>query len=226
MADRESRAVAALVGAVVADAAAVPCHWQYDVNSLSAALGDSDPAFFEGSWPNPFYRLPLGSNSCYGDQLRTVIGCLADKADLASRFEARFRADDYERTAAERKYAGDQRAVSQVQGPWRHGTIERFLASKVDNVDTSIDAVIRAIPAAVVAALDGGDVVDDVVTVTQLNPVARAYARDMAAALADVIRNGTRPDVAVAAVPSTRATDLAELRHRFGFDDTPHKLIN
>ena len=61
------RAVAAVVGASVADAATRPFHWLYDRQRLYEIVGnDKDPAF----WPrseSPFYTLPTGRRSCYND---------------------------------------------------------------------------------------------------------------------------------------------------------------
>ena len=37
----QQRRVAAIVGACIADAAARPCHWQYDVDKLKEQLGES-----------------------------------------------------------------------------------------------------------------------------------------------------------------------------------------
>ena len=71
-----------------------------------------------------------------------------------------------------------------VDGPWRHGTIDRFLRGEAPTLDdASADALLRALPvAAARAALDGGvddealpagllSAVDAVVGVTQASPV-------------------------------------------------------
>jgi ADP-ribosylglycohydrolase len=60
------RAVGAVIGAAVADAAARPLHWLYDRQILENLVQNSDPAF----WPvnaSPFYSLPTGRRSCYND---------------------------------------------------------------------------------------------------------------------------------------------------------------
>ena len=98
------RAVAAIVGAAVADAAAAPLHWCYDPAKLKEELGDAPPAFAPPQ--NPFYRVSPGSNSCYGDQLRCVARSLGrkdgkvDLADQAAALRERMTDEDYERTAA------------------------------------------------------------------------------------------------------------------------------
>jgi len=62
------RRVAMIVGACVADAAARPTHWQYDVDKLKTQLGDkeSTPEFFPENC-SMFYSIPTGLNSCYFD---------------------------------------------------------------------------------------------------------------------------------------------------------------
>lgn len=60
------RAVAAVVGSAVADAASRPMHWLYDREKLENIVGSDDPAF----WPvsiSPFYSLLTGRRSCYND---------------------------------------------------------------------------------------------------------------------------------------------------------------
>ena len=56
----------------------VPLQWLYDVDKLKGIVGDKDPVF----WPeshSPFFKLPLGRNSCYGDYVRVTLKSLVDK---------------------------------------------------------------------------------------------------------------------------------------------------
>ena len=212
---RALRAYALIVGAAVADAAAVDCHWQYDTALLREALGGSEPAF--AATPlNPFYRVGRGRHSCYGDQFRVFVGSLArtggvlDAAHAARALRRRMTAADYEATAAERAnraaYADDQRAAAPpVAGPWRHGTVERFVAGEPPNdTDASADALLRALPVAAAYAALGGGVddealpagllpdVDAAVGVTQASPAARAHARSLAIAAARLVSGAAR----------------------------------
>ena len=55
---------------------AQPIHWIYDVKKLDAMLeGHNDIAFWEPS-ANPFYTLPRGTLSGYGDQSLTIVQSL------------------------------------------------------------------------------------------------------------------------------------------------------
>jgi hypothetical protein len=64
------RAVGGIVGAIVADAACMPLHWNYDLDVLKAKLKskgkEATPEFYEGTDGCPYYHLPMGKQSCYG----------------------------------------------------------------------------------------------------------------------------------------------------------------
>lgn len=208
------RGFAALVGAITADAAAAPCHWVYDKQKLAEAVGSADPAFFSGK-PNPFYNIPIGANTCYGDQLTTLILCMSensgelDRLKAADRFYERFvLAHDYSSSvAAKRDYAykHDQQAKTvPINGPWRHGTLDAFArnfeacgaAYKAEASDASVDALIRALPPAVVAGVAGIDpdaAVEVAVELTQTNASAIAHAKAFARALATVVQGTFSP---------------------------------
>ena len=56
-----------LLGGIVADAAARPLHWIYSNKKLKSYIkGKKDIAFFKKN-KCPFYSVPLGRNSGYGD---------------------------------------------------------------------------------------------------------------------------------------------------------------
>lgn len=63
----QQRAIGAIIGAAVGDAATRPFHWVYDRKLLEATVeGRTDIEF----WPesiSPFYTLPTGRRSCYSD---------------------------------------------------------------------------------------------------------------------------------------------------------------
>jgi len=61
----QERAVSSLLGAAVADAAARPLHWVYDMELMEELMKDGqDPDFWPESM-SPFYTLPTGARSCY-----------------------------------------------------------------------------------------------------------------------------------------------------------------
>ncbi|PNH02125.1 Crystallin J1A [Tetrabaena socialis] len=67
------RAAAAVLGALVADAATMGLHWIYDLSQIQKLLGKSEePAFFEP--PScPYYEYESGVQSPYGDELMPVL---------------------------------------------------------------------------------------------------------------------------------------------------------
>ena len=86
---RAERVLAAVVGGFVADAAAQTSHWVYSDDLIRTKLARPDPEFSTEQL-NPFYRMPTGELTCYGDQalaaLRAVHKALvlSDGADLAA----------------------------------------------------------------------------------------------------------------------------------------------
>eukprot|EP01063_Lacrimia_lanifica_P038070 TRINITY_DN7994_c0_g1_i2.p1 TRINITY_DN7994_c0_g1~~TRINITY_DN7994_c0_g1_i2.p1 ORF type:complete len:437 (+),score=88.74 TRINITY_DN7994_c0_g1_i2:189-1313(+) len=141
------RKVAALLGACVADAAARPTHWVYDVAALEAALrqGTGDgvdrwaaPEFFPVNL-SPFYSIPTGANSCYFDIVHAVLAHL-ERSDLAYALDGvctslydRFFGPATEYSLAQRKDAMAQARdtsadtpTAVLEGKWLHGTLVHF----------------------------------------------------------------------------------------------------
>lgn len=61
---------------------AQPLHWIYKVEKLDSLLdGAEEVGFWEPS-QNPFYTLPLGSQSCYGDQSFVILNSLVENKGM------------------------------------------------------------------------------------------------------------------------------------------------
>ena len=61
-----------LLGGIVADAASRPLHWIYSPKKLKSYIkGKKDIAFFKEN-KCPFYSVPLGKNSGYGDMAQVM----------------------------------------------------------------------------------------------------------------------------------------------------------
>lgn len=150
-----ARARGAVLGSLVADAAAVPVHWCYDPEKLAEHLKQAKhgPAFCDPPG-NIFYTTPKGGFSCYGEQSLTLLESLVenhgklDTEDFAKRLEAKFgKSSAYEvdavdqenwpelkknPTDAEGKVIETERKWSMpLPGPWRHGSIKGFLKQYV-----------------------------------------------------------------------------------------------
>lgn len=69
------RAVAAIVGAIVADAGARPLHWLYDSDKLAGIVGDAAPEFWAVN-ACPYYTVALGLQSYYGDEALSMLASL------------------------------------------------------------------------------------------------------------------------------------------------------
>jgi len=76
----QQRKVGCLVGAAVADAAARPLHWVYDLSALNSAIktNPEQPEFWPRSY-SPFYSLETGETSCYWDQAMAVLTAITDQ---------------------------------------------------------------------------------------------------------------------------------------------------
>lgn len=151
-----ARARGAVLGSLVADAAAVPVHWCYDPAKLADHLkqAKSGPAFCDPPG-NVFYTTARGGFSCYGEQsmalLESLVECHGklDAEDFAKRLEARFgKASPYEVEAVDQEnwpelktnptdaegnvIEAERKWSMPLPGPWRHGSIKGFLKNFVN----------------------------------------------------------------------------------------------
>jgi len=139
--ERRARAIAAIVGHQVADAAAVTTHWVYDPAKVeeACAVMTRGPAFMVPCAVK-FYTPPEGGHSCYGDQSFELLQSLAahgklDVEDLTARTAARFGKDSTYEVAGAVDPDNWPNTVQPLQmpiaGPWRHGSIKKFLTNYV-----------------------------------------------------------------------------------------------
>ena len=56
---------------------AQPLHWVYQDDVMVETVSDGAPEFHVPP-ANPFYRLPCGASSCYGDEAMAVLQSLVD----------------------------------------------------------------------------------------------------------------------------------------------------
>uniref|UniRef100_A0A669B6X8 Selenoprotein J n=1 Tax=Oreochromis niloticus TaxID=8128 RepID=A0A669B6X8_ORENI len=77
-----NRAIGAIVGSAVADAAAQPLHWVYDLQKLKGILALNPNPEFHPESANPFYRRETGKQSCYGDQAYVLLESLSECGGL------------------------------------------------------------------------------------------------------------------------------------------------
>ncbi|KAK7471599.1 hypothetical protein BaRGS_00035762 [Batillaria attramentaria] len=203
------RRVASVVGALVADAGAQPLHWLYNEEKLKGIIGDKEEIEFWEPSHNPFYRIPAGSHTCYGDQAYVIlkslvankgVDCEALKKSTYEWFGPQSAYEDPENA----RYTVDVKRTLPISRPWRHASIKHFLANmeqgKEDTgseADDQIDSVLRMVP---VCALYAGrpemlDRVEDVLRVTQNSDMAVSIALAAARILEQFILHGQTKDV-------------------------------
>jgi hypothetical protein len=127
--DQAKKRVSVILGSVVADAASIPLTWIYKDATMKEIVGDENPEFWKES-KCPFFKVPFGHNSCYGDETITSLKALAgnngqvDLKTISSALQAFYgSADSPYQVAlarrAEKKYP--------VPGPWINGGVIQFL---------------------------------------------------------------------------------------------------
>merc|ERR1719487_832707 len=75
----DDRALGAILGSFVADAASMPLHWIYDTKKVAKLVGDGKPEFFHT--PScPFYKYALGEDTPYGQQSRVYLAAMSQNS--------------------------------------------------------------------------------------------------------------------------------------------------
>uniref|UniRef100_A0A8C4I4B9 Crystallin J1C n=1 Tax=Dicentrarchus labrax TaxID=13489 RepID=A0A8C4I4B9_DICLA len=204
-----NRAIGAIVGSTVADAAAQPLHWVYDLQKLQGILAQCPNPEFHPESANPFYRRQTGQQSCYGDQAFVLLESLAECGglnvdDLKQRTLKFFGPGSEYDTPVNDPYRerGGPRPQLPIEGPWRHASLKSFLknldAGKEETgceSDCQIDGIAKLAP--IVAFYAGKpdmlDKVEQAIRVTQNNDECVAETLAAARFLEYFILNGPDP---------------------------------
>ncbi|XP_060078009.1 crystallin J1A-like [Ylistrum balloti] len=213
----EGRRTAAVLGAVVADAAAQPLHWIYDKNKLDNLIGETEDITFWEPSANPFYCIPTGRQSGYGDQAYVILKSLVENKglDIQSLKNATYTffgpESDYEHVvnAAYKDKSDAVKKTFPIKGPWRHFSIKEFLANHKAGkeetgspTDEQIDCVLRIVP--VVAMYAGHpkmlNIAEEVVRITQESDFTVVVALCAARILEHFILNGPSEGVLEAVI--------------------------
>lgn len=222
----EWRAFWAVVGVLVADAAAQPTHWNYKVTYYHEALKNlgrwDSPEFLRPSL-NAYYHVPLGSHSCFGDQAAVVLRSLVRAGGLDLEDLIRAHVDKFGPRGEYGplgRHDGAAAGDLPISGPWRHGSIATFLQNvargakwpQCGSNDGSSDCFVKIVP---VVALYAGhkqllSEVAKVVRVTQNNQWTVGYACAAARVLEQIILNGVEGEEAI----RIAAEDLLSVNER------------
>uniref|UniRef100_A0A3B4T4J3 Selenoprotein J n=1 Tax=Seriola dumerili TaxID=41447 RepID=A0A3B4T4J3_SERDU len=204
-----NRAMGAIVGSAVADAAAQPLHWVYDLQKLQGILAQDPNPEFRSESANPFYRRQTGQQSCYGDQAYVLLESLSECGglnveDLKQRTLKFFGPGSEYDTPINDPYRerGGPRPQLPIEGPWRHACLKGFLknvdAGKEETGcenDCQIDGIAKLAP--VVAFYAGKpdmlEKVEQATRVTQNNDACVAETLAAARFLEHFILNGPDP---------------------------------
>ncbi|KAK9979586.1 hypothetical protein ABG768_013008 [Culter alburnus] len=203
------RAIGAIIASAVADAAAQPLHWVYDLQKLSVLLSESPQPEFRPESANPFYKRNTGQQSCYGDQAFVLLESLSECGglnveDLKQRTYKFFGPGSEYDTPVNDPYRdkGAPRPQLPIEGPWRQASLKSFIknvdAGKEETGcenDNQIDGVAKLAP--IVACYAGKpemlERVEEATRVTQNNDMCVAVTLAAARFLEHFILNGPDP---------------------------------
>uniref|UniRef100_A0A096LR69 Selenoprotein J n=1 Tax=Poecilia formosa TaxID=48698 RepID=A0A096LR69_POEFO len=206
-----NRAVGAIVGSAVADAAAQPLHWVYDLQKLKGILAQDPNPEFRSESANPFYRRQTGQQSCYGDQAYVLLESLSECGglnvdDLKQRTLKFFGPGSEYDTPVNDPYRdrNGPRPQLPIEGPWRQASLKSFLknvdAGKEETgceTDCQIDGIAKLAP--IVAFYAGQpdmlEKVEQAIRVTQNNDECVAETLAAARFLEHFILTGPDPNV-------------------------------
>uniref|UniRef100_A0A3Q1BEE8 Selenoprotein J n=1 Tax=Amphiprion ocellaris TaxID=80972 RepID=A0A3Q1BEE8_AMPOC len=205
-----NRAMGAIVGSAVADAAAQPLHWVYDLQKLQGILDENPNPEFRPESANPFYRRQTGQQSCYGDQAYVLLESLSEcgglKVDDLSQRTLKFfgPGSEYDTPVNDpyRDRSGPRPQLP-IDGPWRQGSLKGFLKNvdagkeETGKTDCQIDGIAKLAP--IVAFYAGHpdmlEKVEQATRVTQNNDECVAETLAAARFLEHFILNGPDPKV-------------------------------
>jgi ADP-ribosylglycohydrolase len=161
---RKQRAIACIVGALIADAAAQPLHWIYDVGKLKEILnGVSEPEFMTP--PHcPFYQVGTGSHTPCGDEALVQLISLAECKGLnLENAKAAFMkkygpGSEIFEAARIREETGDK--TLPIKGLWTNHPVKDFVKAVMADASSTAgdtndpDCIARCLP---LAAFYAGD---------------------------------------------------------------------
>jgi len=136
-----SKKVAAMVGAVVGDAASIHLQWIYDQRKLSKIVSKGENPEF---WPedhNSYFTLPNGKYSCYADEAVQTLNVMAendncfDEKKVLDHYCEYFGGpkSPYQIALAQR----DPRTIHTgvpIEGPWIQGTLVKMMKRVKENI--------------------------------------------------------------------------------------------
>ncbi|XP_028396819.1 crystallin J1A-like [Dendronephthya gigantea] len=179
--DITNRKLGCILASAIADAAAQPLHWIYDLEKFQATVGNAEEIEFWSPSANAFYCLETGKQSCYGDQTHAILISLARQKefDLEDLKKA-----TYKMFGPDSEYAMMEEALKTglpIKSGWRNGSIKYFLKKMESNSeetgnpdDAQIDGVTKLAP---LVAMYAGHPdllfhVEDVIRMTQDDDMA------------------------------------------------------
>ncbi|XP_060071839.1 crystallin J1A-like [Ylistrum balloti] len=185
MVNLTQRCVGAVVGSLVADASAMPVHWIYDKEKMNKVLEDCQqkPEFLPES-RCPFYSLPTGRYSSYGDQTFVLLKSMVENKGLNTEHYKKSLYECFGPKSAYEIDLGHPRTKDDlpIPGPWRPASLTDFiknydqgLAKTGKDPDSQADGFSKVAPLVALYAGDTGKLLKEVekaIRVTQEDSIA------------------------------------------------------
>ncbi|XP_021359058.1 crystallin J1A-like [Mizuhopecten yessoensis] len=235
MVDIAQRCVGAVVGSLVADAAAMPVHWIYDVGKMKKVVEDCQqkPEFLPES-RCPFYSLPTGRYSSYGDQTFVLLKSMVENKGLNT---DHYKKSLYERFGPKSAYEidlGHPRTKDDlpIPGPWRPASLTEFIKNYDEGLtktgkatDAQADGFSKVAPLVALYAGNTAKLVQEVekaIRVTQEDAIAVECGLAAASILEKCVL-GKSIEVAVRETLESSNTDVkAYIQKAIDGKTTPH----
>lgn len=183
----QQRKAAAILGALVADAAAAPLHWIYDQSKVKSLTQGGENVTFYPTSECPYYKIKTGRLSAYGDQAFATLKSIAEQKSLDIQklekqyFEFFGPGTDYDDALQQRA-----KGKSPVIGPWTNGCVRIFLDKYASGErpfttpsSNDPDGFVKSIPVIALYAGNTKDMleaVDKTVQTMQSSPTAVVFA--------------------------------------------------
>jgi len=196
-----NRALGSIIGTFVSDAAAIPLEWIYNYETFDKVTAGKESYVFFPESHCPFFKLPIGTNSCYADEGLALLKSLNEAKD--------FDDDSYKKALeiefgenSKYKYGTERTRPFPVDFAWANSSILYFLKmylagdSKTGADDSQGDAFSKIAPIVVLYAgkPELKQVIEKITRITQANDMAVDYAVAAALILENYILNGPSED--------------------------------
>ncbi|XP_066931078.1 crystallin J1A-like [Clytia hemisphaerica] len=126
------RSAQTIIGALVADAAVNPLHWNYNIEKLDEHLKEANGSPEFSKWNVSFYECEVGALSCYGDQAFTMLKHLVSNKGFDVEAYSKLICEDFGPNSAYKDPNPSNREDYPKKGPWLNSSVGQSLQNLKD----------------------------------------------------------------------------------------------